>query len=487
LDAFGKVSMLLLEVINGRAALDRPELASKAIRILSVLADSSIKNLKHIEAGRNQQHSLLALKLKPGPIPSENLHPVEPFAPLKPILCTMAYALRTHKQDATLLNEALSMIVKLKEIALLSPPADVDQRSPNLLYPWQRLLADAEKHGELEAANTMLKRAVDDTDVANDRMRCTGLTPDQLTGDTFWLTPRLREKAASTHLAAAELVGDAIACRWRNGEPARYARKYGDTSELSTRDQLRKEKADSEQLNRGQQKRGSAAGMQGSPDTQKENVAQAKDRSKKGSKPGAKAKAKHEPHRKGSDQSIKKPKEKENVDPPEWTRALGFGTYDEEDFARLWREPLQASIQRALNMAPVHLQKAEKMKFASLASLEHQDGQSEEQLGEGETAPKLFSSSSSTVNIQVIESTEGLLKTKVVLPSLDDSQYHAAEKKLKALIAGPAADSEVSAEVSKHMKKNSYLMPAFGIQVHFKKGHGHRCDFADTIAAAGGS
>ena len=87
------------------------------------------------------------------------------------------------------------------------------------------MLADVEQNGELEFANNLLKRAGEDTDVSNERMRVTGQTTDQLTGDTIWLTPRLREAVGHTTLAAAELIGDTIASRWSHGEPTRRARK----------------------------------------------------------------------------------------------------------------------------------------------------------------------------------------------------------------------------------------------------------------------
>merc|ERR1719162_1823629 len=105
------------------------------------------------------------------------------------------------------------MLVKLKQIALLAPPADMDHRSENLLYAWQRVLGEAEvdEGTSVNDANAFIKKVLHDTDICNERLSVMGGTSEQLSGDaSIYFTPRLREVAFTTVQAAASLVGDTI-------------------------------------------------------------------------------------------------------------------------------------------------------------------------------------------------------------------------------------------------------------------------------------
>lgn len=105
--------------------------------------------------------------------------------------------------------------------------------------------------------------------------------------------------------------------------------------------------------------------------------------------------------------------------------------------------------------------------------------------GEGETVPQVFSSAltaqqieahkldptkSQKIDPELLTSEPGLLRTRVVLPSMSEEHFKASEKRLKQLMREEVAGDEVSTAICKHMRKSGYLMPVFGVQVQFKKG-----------------
>jgi len=161
-------------------------------------------------------------------------------------------------------------------------------------------------------------------------------------------------------------------------------------------------------------------------------------------------------------------KQKENDEGLEWTRALGYDAHDAEDFERVWRKPLCVALQGCLDMPPIHKLRAQKRLESGLLANPTDDSCEH---AEGGTAPRVFSLSS--VDVQLVESSPGLLRTRLVLPSLDAAQFSAAEKALRSLI-GDAAGAEVNSAVSKHLRREGFVMPTHGIQVQLKKGSRQR-------------
>lgn len=478
LGAFGKVSTILLEVLRGRAARDRPELASKACRLLCVFADRNIHQFEHVEATRNMQRLEQEVRFRPGTIPADNREPGWPFLPLKPVLAALTFAMRTHKEDAPMLAHALSTIIKLKDLAMLSAPPGVEPRSDALRCSWQRLLADAEEQGELEASNTLLKRALEETDEANESMRLAGGTVDQLTGSSIWLTPRLRQTVAETTLGAAGLVGDAIAARWRNGEPLRLDRK-------SKKDKAIREGALRKTFDKDGN-RSPAHGRRASIRQTWHPAAGEVQGSDKGISRGPKKhhtlmpdSAKHKGliKNKGAlkppSKEEEKKKPKASLEMPEWKRAIGYETLDESEYDKTWHQPLQDALTRSLYMPCITSQRAQKAAEAQLLL---------EDVGEeGDTAPHVFSSASAsvggmhpatntTINPQLLESTPGLLRTRILLPSMSKEQFKASGLRLRGLMKNDSAAEEIAASVCKHFRKAGCIMPTFGVNVQFKKG-----------------
>jgi len=500
LDNFSKVSMLLLEVLHGRCSRDRPALAAQACRLLATLAGHSIGLLAHIEAGQHKQHAEMVVKMRPGTVPCDNVKPNAPFALMKDIVCALTFVLRLHNKDPALLFEALSLLVKLKELAMLSaPPAGVEHRGENLLYAWQHLLAEAEKSGEIESANNFLKQALVETDISNERMRVTGTSRDQLSGDASYLTPRLQEAVVRTTHAASVLVGDALASRWRNGEPGRRSRQnpqLADGGNISARTAV--STTSSKLLHSGaEENKGAKKGVK----LVVAHDARAKSNGKSSRKPPSSEKERRDstevpralanalgqlnegpspqpqPSRAGAAGNLKgtnkentgkksNTNHKENDERPEWNRALGYDTHDAEDFERVWHKPLCSALQGCLEMPPILKLRAQKRLETGLLANATNDSFD----ADGGTAPHVFSSSS--VNVQFIESSPGLLRTKLVLPSLDSAQFNAAQNSLRALI-GDAAGTEINHLVSKHLRREGFLMPTHGIQVQLKKGSRH--------------
>jgi hypothetical protein len=136
-------------------------------------------------------------------------------------------------------------------------------------------------------------------------------------------------------------------------------------------------------------------------------------------------------------------KEKENVpirEVSEWTRAIGYETHDEADFKQVWEGPLRDALSRSLSCPSYHHERA------------GADG----------------ASSRPGVQFSFISSEPGLLRTRIELPSLDKAHQLATQQRLRDLMNGQAS-SEIAASISKDLKKKSYLLPQYGINVAVRK------------------
>merc|ERR1712139_158822 len=320
----------------------------------------------------------------------------------------------THKENATCVTEVMSTLLKLKDLAMLSAPPGMEPHNEHLKYAWQRLLAESEKNGELDASNHFLKRCIDDTDRANGRMALTGCNPDQLTGDIIWLTPRFRGLVADTTHRAAELVGDAIAAKWRNGEPDRVKKKYGDVFDSEGKEEtLREKMARQGSVREGKPKTRAGSKRHGtkrqsitgtpspSPPSSRpvtrqkeadtptpapkqrgrrastqinnlmaESLATLYQTDKEKEEAQAKAAPKATPDPKAEAKKRKeeraKKKEKAPPEPSEWDRALGYNEHDEPDFKRFWHDPLRDVLKRSLSMPTVKQMRKEKIRASIL-------------------------------------------------------------------------------------------------------------------------
>jgi len=492
MDAFARTATLMIQILRGRATRDRPELAAKACRVLGLLAERALSLLKQIEEQRSKQYAELAVTLRytqadphnPGPLPVDDCWPTAPFAPIEPLITTLTYVVRTHQNDTPLLAEAMSLLMKLKQFALMAAPAGVQRRSEVMLYAWQHLLGDSVEGDELELTNNVLKKAYDATAVGNSRIRNVGATAEDMTGDAVFLTPRMHRFVLETQQQASELSGDAIARRWRNGEPKRKDKKNEKNAENLPKEGRYGRRATVAQ-GIGQSpsnvvgRRSSAVGLSEeqpipvshAPAAPGKNGADAAQRrgTGKGSGKGkgaSKGKAVHIP-------------EEKKVKPPpehcEWKRAIGFDTYDESDFQRMWHDPLKDALKRSLDMPSIKSQRQDKIVMGGLL----------EGVGGGELRPNTASSALSVpgkeLELNFISSAVGVLKCQIIIDSRDPHHQVVNDLRVKNLTDVSVSGAEVAPVITKHFRKQGKLIPEYGLQVVFKKGR-RESMFASTGA-----
>jgi len=480
LDALSKTVALLEEVLKGRAARDRPGIAEKACRLLGILLDRGIRLLQQIEDRKNEHRAKLRLKLEPGPVPTENRKSDAPFAPLVPILSALMYAMRMHKENPAVLAEAVTTLRKLKSLALHSAPAGVQQCGEWIGLAWQDLLARAETCRELPCAIDVLRRALESSDVGDARIKAIPMitSADQLTGGVH-MTPRMRDHVVASSQFAAELEGDALASRWRSGEPQRRERKKDRAS--SRRGKLNKSKSmlSSKGFSRDGMSTPGASSVSPSPLSSKASPLSTKtgfnaQSSRRDSTAvpdafdatlnklnetmstldGGRSKQKTKSKVRASmfkDDKAKDPVQ-ETKEKSEWTRALGWGLHDADDFDRVWGDPLHETLQKSLSMPAIthHQNLLERART--------------------ESNPALLDVPMDPFHVEYVSSQPGVLKTKIVLESKDKMHRVASDLRLKQLLTESVALNEVGPAISKHMKKKGCLLPEYGIQVVFKRG-----------------
>lgn len=448
LDAFVTTCTLLIDVLTGRVSRDRPALAAKACRLITLLAERGAKLLQQIEADRIPWSNNIEMYLRPREAPGDNRKPPAPFLPLVDLLSALFLGVRTHKEDPTFLATALSLLMKMKSYSLLSAPAGADGRGEGMLLAWQRALGEAEETDELADSITFLKRVVERTDLIQATLKSYGGTLDQVSGDDVVLTPRCREFVSVTMAEAQELAGDCIAAKWRNGEPTRKERKHGKVDEL-----------------------------QKSPATKGRGKGRGGARAK--STPAKKKTDDSEPPPEAPTKKILSPEEIEKLqrkeakakrekqlDEADWKRPIGYDAHDEEDFKRMWQPALLDALQSSMQMPAI---KAERQKLKDSAAVVTETVRGE--FGRSDSAPMLQAAfaEKEAFDIRFVSSEPGILRTQVVLPSLDGHHQRVSEMRQRAL-QDPNLQRLLHEPVSKHMKKRGYLLPEYGIQVVFKKG-----------------
>jgi hypothetical protein len=138
----------------------------------------------------------------------------------------------------------------------------------------------------------------------------------------------------------------------------------------------------------------------------------------------------------------------------EWVRAIGFEAAD--DFNLLWKEPLEESIKRSMSMPALS---KERFKVDAKQVF----GEDEDEDTTKEDKPR----------IEYVSSEPGLLRTRIELPSFDRTQQIAFRTRLRQLMNDEVTSSEITNSLSKHLRKQGYLLPQYGIHVSVKKSRLH--------------
>jgi len=518
LEGFAAALAPVADVLRGKAAYQRAELAAQAARLLVVLTEHQASVLKHL-ARQSEVEDMDQLS-RIGRAPEEERHPSEPFAALVPVASSGTAMLRQHGEDVQVLVAVVGALVKLREVALLAAPGGVSPHSPVLHKAWCSFLAGVEVDGELRNSEDKLSIVLHHADV----IKRNGLSPSQACGEGIvTLTPRLERAARQAYQDVHALAGEALTEHWRAGAPTRgltaesLARTEvsSDPSSGSPRSRKRmpltrrtttrnsvislashgqqsmvmtpRSKAAARQTQfgvdplHGGDSTDMIAGMQRTSSTQSLGQMSAGQVSN--------ASRSHHPRatRMGGALSVKSTRkgggggrqssavtslmeplveaeELTPLSPTGWRRALGW-KHDEEDFNDLFKGRIADVMSRNFT-APSFL--------ASPPEAPQADGDAEShdlQLLAGVSSSMESSTRDvpTSLETQFVESEDGVLRARVIVET--EGNVHRTWSKLRLReLEDPAQTAKaVTASLSKELRKDGYMLPTRGIQVVVKR------------------
>jgi len=421
LEAFRQTCSLLTDVLIGRASVDRGSVAEKACRLLTLLAEQRQAVAARISVGQNRL--TLDLRLRCRSLPPDNVRPSEPFAALEPVVAAVTMTLRRHKDYAPVAAAGIIALKELREVALLSAPPGVEAGGAGMRSAWQSLLTKAEEEEELVAVQDLLHCVLETTDKANITMGNLGLTAESLTGESMWVTPRMRAQVARALPLATQLASETVVSKERTRELARLGADA--SQELAA---MKSSKASSFKNRSGK----STARSTLAPVPREDSDA------KSGIAP---------------DQALDLTNVQESTSIPlpstpriKFNGALGYG---QANFERVWKEPIADVLTRSLSVPAITPSKVQAARTDDGALV---DG--------ALTAP---------LDVDLVEMGPGLLKARCVVPSADVFHQKFLERRLKELLEPGAASTRVGAQLSKDMRKAGYLLPTRGLKVSVKK------------------
>jgi len=439
---------LIVDVLRGRAAKDRPHLAIRACRLAQILLEHHRSLLEKVRALGNNECRAVAVRLIGGPVPEDNREVEQPFNTMHSIVAALIITLKCHSENSMVITAVMSTLAELRAIALLSAPAGMRIGGSGVEKAWQALLIQAAgpgtdaEHMMRQAAKILVKRA-DQTAQGDHRKSVQGIMPNELEGYGEWLTPRCRPHAAAAKSIAESLASDALRGTWSaGGEPGRWEKI-----------EKRREQLDKEQKLRDEKKAAAAAGM-----TVEEYRAQiaatalpeVEEASSTSSQSGGKGRDEE------ADLDLPDWEEEDMMGEQKWLRAVGFGEHDQEDFDRMWRKPITDAL--LFNMP----EKATPgSKWAEKAATARRKLQEEaEALG-----VPLEDALDELLVVEMLESVQGKLRVRALVRPQDRIQQNVIQMRAADITKPAQTAKSVTGELCKNMKKNGYLLPKLGIHV----------------------
>eukprot|EP00403_Amphidinium_massartii_P020893 CAMPEP_0178393282 /NCGR_PEP_ID=MMETSP0689_2-20121128/12106_1 /TAXON_ID=160604 /ORGANISM="Amphidinium massartii, Strain CS-259" /LENGTH=898 /DNA_ID=CAMNT_0020013867 /DNA_START=44 /DNA_END=2737 /DNA_ORIENTATION=- len=246
LEGFAAALAPVADVLRGKAAEERPELAAQAARLLAVLTEHQASTVLKNLAVQSEVEGLDQLS-RIGRAPDKEKQPSAPFAALVPVASAALAMLRLHHDNVGVLVAVVGAMVKLREVAMLAAPGGVSPHSPLLHKSWCAFLASVEEEDELRMSEQRLQRVLYYTDI----MKRSGVMPSEAVGEGIvTLTPRLERATRQAHRDIHSLAGEALTERWRSGGSrlltAESLARTDAASESSARQALRKGRAKSD-------------------------------------------------------------------------------------------------------------------------------------------------------------------------------------------------------------------------------------------------
>mmetsp|Transcript_118436 Transcript_118436/g.334858 ORF Transcript_118436/g.334858 Transcript_118436/m.334858 type:complete len:862 (-) Transcript_118436:210-2795(-) len=454
-DAFARTVILASDLLEGQTTKDRPPLAAKACRMILLLCEFHIDLIGQVEH-KAREHALLSghknVAMDDSPLGA-------PFAPVEPVVSALLCTLRRHAEDVPALNAALQALLALRNASLRSAPAGSDPDGKDVEYAWQKVLASAEQAGELNRAAQTLETSVRETQVGNQRIRDLGVSPEDLMGGGAWLTPRMYEAAKTSRETALTLASDIVGFKWERGEPGRKE-KLEQASEV--KEQISGLLTKGGKGGKGE-RRLSTKSRRSVVDSERPSPSstmsgESSDLMSEISKLSKKGKGK----KKVSVLESTNENDPNHFESAEWVRALGYGEHDEADFERVWKKPLYEVMSRSFSDPTVRRATLAEIggRLGSTSGASEPVGQSMDDRG---VPPE-------NLDIQMLESTPGKLRVRVVVPSHNRVRQTVSDTRLQQLVARERTVKSVTQELSKHFRQEGCLLPRYGIEVNIKKG-----------------
>ncbi|CAE7317867.1 fam58a [Symbiodinium pilosum] len=460
LESLSLKCQVLVDVLRGHAAKDRPAIVIKACRLFLLIYEHHKALVqKANDQGRNRCRHV-ELKLR-NTIVEEDRQFNEVFRHLTSMKTALISTLRTHNENSAVITAVFSVLSKLRELALLSAPAGMPVAGTAVEKHWQAALVEAggeDTEFVIRQAATRLGRALEETRKGDHRIENQGVQPQDLQGNGEWLTPRLREEVHHMIQVAEGLGADAFKARWADAEePGRWNTIYRKQQQLAAQAKYREDRAKAKELGityeefhrreleeiarrEAEEDSSSSSGMSGF--------------TKEGEDVGEVAVEEEELNF----------EEEDVFGLQQWVRAIGFGQHDEEDFDRVWRKPITDALMRALP-APAP---PGSVWAIEAAQRRREIIEQAEKSGEPLEDPDM----DELLQIEMLESMQGKLKIRALVRAQDQIQTNIIEgrdAKGNELLDPAETSKAIIHEVSKGFKKQGYMIPKYGFSVRLQK------------------
>mmetsp|Transcript_10727 Transcript_10727/g.37537 ORF Transcript_10727/g.37537 Transcript_10727/m.37537 type:complete len:892 (-) Transcript_10727:22-2697(-) len=458
----------LVDVLRNHNTGDRPEIASRACRLISMICEHHLALAKAVNDGSKARRRQLEAKflMDLGPTPSKGLGAVAgarreapvSFEPLRGGVEACTAVLRMHPDCVSLVSASIQALSDIRAVSLETAAAAGSGAGGGLtgetLNSWRKMLHMCEEKGEISHAARFLRDALYSTEVANSRIASHGIKPEDLVGEGVYLTPRAKADATTAKQQAAELSADCVAIEWRDGEPQRRERKAdirAKEQEAKLAAQLAAERQvlidagidpdaveppASESASLTGDDAGSQAG--GSAGSRRSSAASSPtgSRAGKGKGKGMEDIQEDEPQPLGGG----------------WSRAMGYDAYETDELETVWRRPMEAAFNRSFSTPAVPPRYRKKNGRQVVP-----------------TAPVDPDALDRLLNLEFLESTPGRIRARLVVQPQDMCQQTTYFERLKELTDDDISAKVITSSMSKDLKKEGFLMPRYGMTVRIRK------------------
>eukprot|EP00933_Yihiella_yeosuensis_P027217 TRINITY_DN21109_c0_g1_i1.p1 TRINITY_DN21109_c0_g1~~TRINITY_DN21109_c0_g1_i1.p1 ORF type:complete len:590 (-),score=126.77 TRINITY_DN21109_c0_g1_i1:329-2056(-) len=469
LETFQQKMEFVLDILRSRCCKDRPWLAQRGCRLLLLV----LKHYKDIAMRVSTQGKVAiqdeTVKLLGCTVPGEDAKLEAPFQSLNPALKVLLETLKAHQHNSQNIIVALACLAELKQIALLLVPAGAEIGGAWAKKAWhsalQKTLEGRETEFLLRKVADRVVLASKTTQQVEFAMQLSNVPQSRVQGGVEFLTPRLRQFVDRASLTAHSLASDAVSGHWTDneGEPGR-------------RDEMQLRKAYLEEIAREKQERLEAEYRAAHPELFVVEVEEVQSPKEKDGLSEDESEAEGEQDEKsekeGSEAKKEEAEDSDDEDLPDiwqdslwgheqikpdniYSRAIGFGVHDEDDFDRLWRQPLTDALERTFPPEAAPNSKWATRAAAARRAENLKNGVPEE---EADAIDDL-------IELEMIESIQGKLKARVIVRPRDRIQQNVSFARADQFIKPENVSNTLTAEVSKALRRSGNLLPKYGLGI----------------------